>query len=281
MPSILTAIKLLVDNPIITVQQQISGRNRANSVGNALESYVKDLFADSLNLNDSDKLNKHIDVFSYIGNQNNPPDIMFKGGDAIEIKKIQSITSDIKLNSSYPKDKLYADSPMITKACRQCEEWIEKDLLYVIGNTTDDEIKSLWFIYGDCFAADKEIYERIKTTIANGILEIPNVEFTETNELGKVKKVDPLGITDLRIRGMWHIQNPNKVFNYLNVIDMNSKFQFICLMKEDKYNSFITDEREELEKLTKSGFQISNVQIKNPNNPAKLMDCKLITYKEY
>lgn len=281
MPSILTAIKLLVDNPIITVQQQISGRNRANSVGNALESYVKDLFANSLNLIGSDKHNKQNKAFSYSGNQNNPPDIMLKGGDAIEIKKIQSVNSALALNSSYPKDKLYADSPMITKACRQCEEWIEKDLLYVIGNTTDDEIKSLWFVYGDCFAADKEIYERIKSTIANGILQIPNVEFTETNELGKVKKVDPLGITDLRIRGMWHIQNPNKVFSYLNVNDSDSKFQFICLMKEEKYNSFNAEEREDLEKLTKSGFQISNVKIKNPNNPAMLLDCKLITYKEY
>ncbi|MBL0721141.1 MAG: NgoPII family restriction endonuclease [Sulfurovum sp.] len=42
---------------------------------------------------------------------------------------------------------------------------------------------------------------QIKDTISNGITSIPNVEFTATNELGKVKKIDPLGMTDLRIRG--------------------------------------------------------------------------------
>ena len=39
--------------------------------------------------------------------------------------------SQIALNSSYPKDKLYADSPMITQECRECENWREKDIIYV------------------------------------------------------------------------------------------------------------------------------------------------------
>lgn len=56
--------------------------------------------------------------FSYIGNQNNPPDLMIKHGDAIEIKKIQTANANLVLNSSYPKDKLYANNPMITKTVR-------------------------------------------------------------------------------------------------------------------------------------------------------------------
>lgn len=75
-------------------------------------------------------------------------------------------------------------------------------------------------------------------TISSGITEIPDVEFTETNELGKVKKVDPLGVTDLRIRGMWHIENPHKIFSYLNKVDANATFQVFCLMKTEKFNSF-------------------------------------------
>ncbi len=89
-------------------------------------------------------------------------------------------------------------------------------MLYAIGYVNQSHLKSLWLVYGDCFCADKSTYERIKNTISSGITTIPDVEFTDTKELGKVKKVDPLGITDLRIRGMWHIDNPN---NPVQLID--------------------------------------------------------------
>ncbi|MFA6145456.1 MAG: NgoPII family restriction endonuclease [Sulfurimonas sp.] len=138
-------------------------------------------------------------------------------------------------------------------------------------------MKSLWLVYGDCFCADKEIYERIKETIPNGITSIPDVEFTETNELGKVKKVDPLGITDLRIRGMWHIENPAKIFNYIYQYDDTKSFQLICLMKSSKYYSFSNEDRDLLEK--NANILIREVKIKNPNNPANLLDAKLLVFK--
>jgi NgoPII restriction endonuclease len=134
-------------------------------------------------------------------------------------------------------------------------------------------------VYGDCFSADKEVYEKIKNTISSGIIEIPNVEFTETNELGKVKKVDPLGVTDLRIRGMWHIENPHKIFSYLNKIDVNAKFQVLCLMKTEKFNSFPATDKVALQNLKRDNYSFEDTQIKNPNNPAQLLDCKLITFK--
>lgn len=87
--------------------------NRANRVGDALEFYIKDLFCNSLNENDLEKKNEiYGKYFSYIENQNNPPDIIVKQGDAIEVKKIESLRSGIALNSSYPKDKLFSDSPI-------------------------------------------------------------------------------------------------------------------------------------------------------------------------
>ena len=279
MTNLLQAIKLIVESPIIKVKDYYSGRNRANSVGEALENYVKDIFANSFNLSEADRLQKFNQVFSYLGNQNNPPDIILRNGDAIETKKVQSPTSALALNSSYPKTKLFADSPMLTQACKSCEDWIEKDIVYIIGHTNDTDIKYLWFVYGDCFSADKEVYEKIKKTISSGIREIPDVEFTETNELGKVKKVDPLGITDLRIRGMWHIENPHKVFSYLNKIDGNAKFQILCLMKTEKFNSFPTADKIALQNLKKDNYSFEDVQIKNLNNPAQLLDCKLITFK--
>lgn len=279
MSNLLQAIKLIVEKPIIQVKDYYTGRNRANSVGEALENYVKDIFANSFEMSEADRLQKFNEVFSYLGNQNNPPDIILRNGDAIETKKVQSPTSALALNSSYPKSKLYADSPMLTQACKNCEEWSKKDIIYIVGHTTDTDIKYLWFVYGDCFSADKEVYEKIKKTISSGITEIPNVEFTETNELGKVKKVDPLGVTDLRIRGMWHIENPHKIFSYLNRIDVSSKFQVLCLMKTEKFNSFPTADKVALQNLEKENYTFEDTQIKNPNNPAQLLDCKLITFK--
>ncbi|HAH54696.1 MAG TPA: restriction endonuclease [Flavobacterium sp.] len=279
MSNLLQAIKLIVENPIIKVKDYYTGRNRANSVGEAFENYIKDVFANSFNLSETDRLQKFNDVFSYLGNQNNPPDIILRNGDAIETKKVQSPSSALALNSSYPKDKLFANSPMLTQACKKCEDWSEKDIIYIVGHTNDTDIKYLWFVYGDCFSADKAIYEKIKKTISSGIREIPDVEFTETNELGKVKKVDPLGVTDLRIRGMWHIENPHKIFSYLNKIDATAKFQVLCLMKTEKFNSFPNADKTALQNLTKDNYFFEDTQIKNPNNPAQLLDCKLITFK--
>jgi NgoPII restriction endonuclease len=279
MSNILQAIKLLVDNPIIKVKDYYSGRNRANSVGDALENYVKDLFANSFNLSESDRMVKINEIFSYLGNNSNPPDIMLRKGDAIETKKLQNPASALALNSSYPKAKLFSGSSLLSKHCKNCEDWVEKDIIYIIGHTNDSDIKYLWFVYGDCFCADKEIYEKIKDTISTGISEIPNVEFTKTKEFGKAKKIDPLGVTDLRIRGMWHIDNPHKIFSYLNKIDTNAQFQMICLMKTEKFNTFSETDKVALQNLQKVNYAFEDAKIKNPNNPAQLLDCKLITFK--
>jgi hypothetical protein len=278
MTNLLKAVKLIVNNPIISVKEYYSGRNRVNSVGDALENYVQDIFADSFNLKEEDRMKRHNEVFSLIGNQNNPPDLILRNGDAIETKKVQSPRSALALNSSYPKDKIYSTSSMLTDACKTCEDWDVKDMIYVIGHTDDSNLKYLWLVYGDCFAAEKEVYERIKNTISSGITEIPDVEFTVTNELGKVKKVDPLGVTDLRIRGMWHIENPHKIFSYLDAIDDESTFQVFCLMKIEKFNSFPETDKNYLINLKTKGYSIDAKKIKNPNNPAQLLDCIFITF---
>jgi hypothetical protein len=279
MSNLLKALKLIIDNPIIQVKNYYTGRNRANSVGEALENYVKDIFANSFDLSEIERIEKLNKVFSYLGNQNNPPDIILRNGDAIETKKVQSGNSDLALNSSFPKAQLFADDLLLKDEARNGEKWDVKDIIYIIGHTSDTDIKHLWFVYGDCFAAKKEVYERIKTTIADGIKSIPDVEFAKTNELGRVNRVDPLGITNLRIRGMWTLQNPSKVFSYLNCIDINSKFQVNCILKTEKFDSFPKEDRDNLIDMKKENYSLKDIKIKNPNNPAQLLDCKLITFK--
>lgn len=281
MANLLTAIQTIINNPISDLVSFYKGKNRINQIGDALECFIKDIFADTVTQTDQQKkLLRYSEIFSYSGNANNPPDLMLKNGDAVEIKKIESLGASIALNSSYPKSKLFRDSPLITKHCRDCEDWQEKDIIYAIGVAEDTKLKLLWLIYGDCYAADREIYEKITNTIASGINQIPGVEFSKTRELGRVNKVDPLNITYLRIRGMWAIQNPLSVFDYVNLgSDKTADLQMIAIMKESKYLSFSVLDRQQIESRLNNKLQMFSEQIKFPNNPMQLIPAKIINYK--
>lgn len=281
MSNIINAIINLVTDPKIKLSEYSAGHNRANDMGKGLEEYIKDLFAGTVNETNEQIRNTALsNVFSYLGNQNNPPDAMLRGGDAIEVKKIESNNSSLALNSSYPKAKLFSDSSMISAACKSCEKWSVKDMIYAVGIVPNGSgaLSSLAMVYGDDYCADKTVYEKIKTTIKNGVQSIPNVEFAETNELGRVNRVDPLGITYLRVRGMWGIENPFTVFDYLFKRDLSKKFNFMCIINEDKWNT-LDNAPELLALLGKiSGLAITDEQIKSPNNPAQLKNVKLITF---
>ena len=278
MTNILEAIVNIANNPVVAIRNHYTGRNRANNVGEALEMFVKDAFANTIQEQDIQVKNtQYNQVFSWLGNQNHPPDIMIRQGDAIEVKKTQSANSDLALNSSYPKSNIQSNSNMITQECRTCENWTEKDLIYCVGHTTDDSIKSLWMVYGNIYAAKHETYQVIKQKITDGINDIPNVELAETNELGRVNRVDPLGITNLRIRGMWQIQNPRRVFNYIHTT--GDTFELVAVIPTNKYNSFSAESKNRIENLQNPNLSIANLQVKDPNNPANLIDAKLIIFK--
>jgi len=278
MTNILEAIINIANNPILEIKNHYSGRNRANNVGEALETFVKDAFANLIVATDEqERMKRYNEVFSWLGNQNHPPDIMIRNGDAIEVKKTQSANSDLALNSSYPKSNIQPSSSMITQECRVCENWTEKDLIYCVGHTTDEAVNSLWMVYGNIYAAKHETYQIIKQKITDGINEIPNVELAITNELGRVNRVDPLGITNLRIRGMWQIQNPRRVFNYLHV-PTNNKFELVSLIPTEKYNSFPIESINKIENLGNHNLTIENVNVHDPNNPANLIEVKLIKF---
>lgn len=283
MTNILIALKNIIKRPDIDVKRSYSttGHNRVNNMGEALELYIKDVFCDTFGKSPAEKNKAYSNNFSYLGNQNNPPDIIIKNGDAIEVKKIENVGSQIALNSSYPKDKLYSNSPMITQACRECEEWEKKDIVYIIGATPNGKLKMLWLVYGDCYAASRETYERIKNTIAEGINSLSNVEFSDTKELGRVNKVDPLGITYLRIRGMWGIDNPSKVFNYLDINGTEQELTINAIIPVEKYESFPEKDKAEIKEMNdKKMISLKMVKIKSPNNPAKQLNAYHIKYSK-
>ncbi len=282
MTNLLKAISNLVENSNYDLTELYQGSNRINNIGESLEFFIKDIFCNSLKLDIIEKKELYSKNFSYLGNKNNPPDFIIKNGDAIEIKKIENYSTAIALNSSYPKNKLYQDDPRITINCKKCElvNWLEKDIIYVIGvvESKSNKIKILWFIYGNCYAANKEVYQRIIDKISCGIEEISDIEFIKTNEIAKVKKVDPLGITDLRVRGMWHIKNPINVFNDVIKIDLKKNFTMNAIMLDNKYKSFDINDRNYIENLKNEDFLIKNITIQSPDNPANLLNAKLISY---
>ena len=259
-------------------KERISAINRANNMGEALEFFTKDSFCNTFEeTNAHVKKETYSENFSYLGNQNNPPDIIIKNSDAIEVKKIDGVQpSDLALNSSYPKSKLYSTSPMITASCKNCEEWTKKDMLYAVGHMDNNKLKILTLVYGDCYAASREIYERIKIKVSEGLEQL-DLELSETKELGRVNRVDPLGITNLRIRGMWTIQNPLKVYRELFSTN-GGEFELFALMRKTKYDSMPSEDKTKIEQ--EDGIEIQNVNIQNPDNPAQQIGGKLIIIRK-
>ncbi len=281
-PNVLSAIKNIADFKSNDLKGYSSTYLiRINAIGEQLEFYVKDALCDSFKLAHQEKEAKYRDALSLLGNQNNPPDVIIRGGDAYEIKKIQSLKSSIALNSSSPKDRLHRDDSRITEACRNCEggNWKTKDVFYVVGSVQKSKIKYLFFVHGLCYSAQREVYQRISKQLKQGIegsIKAGGIEGSgRTVELGRINRVDPLGITNLRIRGMWMIENPIKVFSYLYNFDKRKTFSLIALMLKSKFESFPKEDIEAI--MQDDRIDSKDVMLKNPNNPAEMVNAKLIS----
>ena len=90
MTNTLKALANIIEKPITDLLSYYEGSNRANNMGDALETYIKDVFCNSLEKGNQEKDRLYRQNFSYLGNSNNPPDIIIKNGDAIEVKKIEN-----------------------------------------------------------------------------------------------------------------------------------------------------------------------------------------------
>lgn len=258
---------------------------RINNSGEQLEYYVKDALAGSLTVKGQDAKDlQHFAVLSYSGNQNNPPDAVLKNGDAIEIKKIESPRSILALSNSPPKKMLYSNDTRILASCRRCDggQWDTKDLFYLVGylSKSPKKIRYLYFVHAFCYAAEKIVYERLQSRLKSGIDQViatEGLEAVPTTELGRIGRVDPLGITQFRMRGMWEIQNPINVFQYLYQWDECIPFTVVAIISKTKYDSYPSNDRHQLE-LDKR-IQVQDCQVKNPDNPAQKIPAKLVVYQ--
>ncbi len=281
MPNILTAIANIASFKENNLRDYATKYLiRINAVGDRLEYYVEDAIAGTFKKNQKEKEEEYKNIFSYQGSQNHPPDDIIKGGDAFEIKKIEGIKNSIALNSSPPKSTLLSTDTRITAECKNCEEeWKEKDIFYTIGSVQKNIIKYVFFVQGKCYSADHSIYDNLHSPLKeeiSSILEAKKLQSKKTVELGGIENTDPLGITSLRIRGMWNMKNPLEVFSEIINFDKKKDFSLFALMEIEKYNSFPEEDRKNIEENKE--ITIEEVKIKNPNNPKENINAKLITF---
>lgn len=280
--SVLDIIINLSNTRDLKINSLYKGSNRINNVGDGLEEYLKEAIAGTFDLETTEKLKKFSQVFSYQGSSARPPDLMLRQGDAIEIKKTESLFSELQLNSSHPKSKLYADSPFINNTCRECEIWEERDIIYAVGHVDKNSknLKSLWCVYGSLYAANQDVYLDVKNQVRDSFSNVGSINLNETKEIARLNKIDPLKITNLRVRGMWLIQPPAKVFNYLYEYDQKLTFQMFLLIPEDKYLSFDNQSLDKISDLVSEGLlHFESVQVKDPNNPVHLLSAILLTLR--
>ncbi len=271
--------------------------NRVNAIGVSLEHFVRDAFAGTFG-NAGGNQRWVNTCFSYLGGGNTPPDMILTQSDAIEVKKENGL-SQLQLNSSFPKDKLFSTNPKISNAARNCDggRWLSKDMLYVIGTDPQPQMgpKKLWMIYGDCFCASPQTYQALEDDVKNTVQSIPGYNWTVTNELARADGVDPLGIADMRVRAMWMLQHPNVLFqgclslciqqhgaSYANphifLYNRNATFQMWVLMSLSKFNTLPLVDKQLILNMKGNNMLVEEVDVADPNNPAVSIRCKLISY---
>jgi len=239
-----------------------------NSAGSRFEYFIKDALVGTFFSNNAERENEYQKNYSWLGNQNHPPDAIAMGGDAFEIKKQENPSGTIALNSSPPNDMLYKSDTRLTKECKEIEggKWDKRDLFYVVGWVKNGAIKSIYFVQGKCYAASKEIYEKIDhelSAVVKAAIRNSGLAYSSTNELGRVNKADPLGRASLRVRGMWQIQSPHVCFNMIAPLKKSYEFQAYAIMEKGKYMSL---------NGPSSNVAKKDVRIPDPNNPANYID---------
>ncbi|MEA2100900.1 MAG: NgoPII family restriction endonuclease [Campylobacterota bacterium] len=281
MSNILQAFVNIVNNYKVTVEEVTKGNNRANNMGEGLEAYVKKAFANNFKETNKKKQKENLrKTFSYMGAKNSPPDIILTKSDAIEIKKTETLGT-LQFNSSQPKVKLYSTNPRVSIKCKSCEDipWTEKNIIYAMGHIPKDtkKLKSLWFVYGECYTANEDVYQSIETRLKQSLEQIDDLSISiDTNELGRVTNIDSLDITYLRIRGMWVIKHPSKVFDDLYE-QINEQFSLIAIIPIEKYNTFPNEDKKIIENM--NNIIITDEVVSDPNNAADTLKIKLLVFK--
>jgi hypothetical protein len=221
-------------------------RGTLGAKGKPFEIFAKNMFAGSLGA-----LSSHVDAawqktFSWLGSDNAPPDFMIWNGDAVEVK-VHGSTTQIQLNSSPPKRSLKATDTRI-----------EKDFVYFIGKANAEYVEAVWLIDGRCIAAESSVYDVLFDKLKATVKELGG---EPGNEIGRLNKVDPLKATSLRVRGMWLLDHPAKVFKDFFVKPQDQVFVLNALISKTKWDEYPKELINDLEALAVHGLNIKHIEL--------------------
>jgi len=229
-------------------------------------------------------------AFSFQGADNNPPDVMYRGGnsgDAFEFKKTESPNAALPLNSSFPKNVLYPTSPGLLASCVNCEPWTQRSFYYIVGRIkpNDQRISYLWVVDGKFMATDHSVYENIFNNLknaVNGVVASNNLTNVTSKELGRIKRIDPLDRSTLRVRSMWELETPQKSFaNLQGVVIDDAKSVLHALILDSRWSLYDIQSRNAITSLVGTpGFTLQNVtNVPDPLKNGNYLTGKLIRYE--
>jgi hypothetical protein len=278
---------------IVNSNFQLSANTNATQqiqTGELFETYCKDWLALLPPGDIQNRQSAYEKEFAYQGNPNNPPDVMYRGGDAgdaFEFKKSENPASAIPLNSSYPKDRLFATNRNINNRCRECEDWSSRTLYYIVGviPQNSQRVKTLWIVDGEVMAAHHEYYESIFNGVKSSIssyVEKHGIETVPSVELARLKNFDPLKRTVMRSRSMWELEGPHISFGRTRGVMDSGEITSVmhAIITEKKWNSYSPTSQAALLNLEGTiGLSIlHNVEVPDPNSNQNKVKVKLIRF---
>ncbi|MBC8135791.1 MAG: NgoPII family restriction endonuclease [Fibrella sp.] len=247
MTNILTTFMSIAQNPI-------------NGEGDALDISLQNAFA---SIPPDTPRSQRIELLAaslvYLGNPTNPPDMMLRNGDAVQILRVPRDSLHLQLNSAYAMQKLYPTYPGLTSSARNCEPWSERDMIYAIGVEESRRLTTLWMIYGDCFAPSNATFER--------------------NSGDELRIYSP-ETKAFYLPGRGSITNPIRLltaaFNTQSV-NFESEPRLVAVMRAEKYLSLPEPDRTAIENA--SGIEVHSVNLQNPEDTTQPLATKLLVLR--
>lgn len=266
------------------------GGTHSAPLGKPFEVYCKDWLSLTPPGNNAVRTTQYTNAFSYFGSDNNPPDVMFKGGnngDAFEFKKTESPVAALPLNSSYPKNELTANSPGLLASCINCETWTKRTFYYVVGYIApnSDRVMSLWIVDGKFMADTHQRYSTVFSGLqqsVNNFINQNSLTRIQSKELGRIRNIDNLNKTVLRVRSMWELETPQRTFENLEGVKTDrTKSVLHAMILDSRWELYPNASKSTIQKLNGTpGFSFTSFQgLPDPSNAQNTLSGKLIRYE--
>ncbi|TSO26378.1 NgoPII family restriction endonuclease [Lactobacillus sp. LL6] len=225
--NVIIALKNILDHNSTRLTPIYKSNGSVNATGDNLEFFVKDMFCkEAMQYSYEDQKQKeYMKYLSWTGDSSHFPDLIVQGGVGVESKKLNNDSkSTIALNSSYPKDYItrYTQNYPLNSLYFEpdVDNLNKKPVIYAIGNLNtnkkdylDNQLISLWFVYGNTIVPNSNYYKNIIKGIRDSIKNVnSNIKIEDSKELARVKGVDKLSRTNMRVRGMYELEHPAKIF---------------------------------------------------------------------